>query len=80
VAIGVLVLALVTFANPNSAGGGSAPNPMNATAIGLLWAYRAAVLVAIAGGVSYVIRLVRGVRKSLEGSDAAPGDNRAVSP
>lgn len=66
IALGVLILSIVIFANPGSAGGGDVPNPMNGAVIGLLWAYRAIVLVALAGVVVYVVRLIRVLRAADE--------------
>lgn len=68
IALGVLILSIVIFANPGSAGGGDVPNPMNGAVIGLLWAYRAIVLAALVGVVVYVIRLIRSLRAAHEPS------------
>jgi hypothetical protein len=62
IAVGLLILSIVIFANPGSPGGGDVPNPINGAVIALLWAYRAIVLVALAGAVVYVVRLIRGLR------------------
>jgi hypothetical protein len=72
IAIGALVLSLVIFANPSAQGDGSVPSPANATVIALLWTYRVAVLVSIAGAVVHVVRLIRAVRMS-------PAPPRAVA-
>lgn len=66
IGVGVLILSIVIFANPGSPGGGDVPNPINGAVIALLWAYRAIVLVALAGAIVYVVRLIRGLRAAHE--------------
>ena len=62
IALGVSILALVVFSNPPEGTTSAVPNPLNGAVIALLWVYRLAVLVAIAGAVQYLIRLIRAAR------------------
>jgi hypothetical protein len=70
IALGVTVLSIVIFWNPPQTTDGKVPNPFNPAVIGLLWAYRLAVLVAIAGAVQYVVRLIRAVRATRKSVDS----------
>lgn len=62
IALGVTILSLVVFTEPPEGTGAGVPNPFSGAAVGLLWVYRAAVLVAFAGAVQYVVRIVRAAR------------------
>lgn len=62
IVVGATALAIVIFAEPQGTVE-YAPNPaLDFGVIGMLWAYRAAVLAAIAGAVVYVVRLIRALR------------------
>lgn len=67
IALGGTILSLVIFATPPARVDGAAvANPLNIAVIGLLWVYRVAVLCAFAGGVQYLVRLIRTVRTPIE--------------
>ena len=61
-ALGATILSLVIFARPPEPVDGAVANPLNSGVIGLLWVYRVAVLVAVAGAIQYLVRLIRAVR------------------
>lgn len=67
VGVGILVLVLVIFAVPSETvqevgPEATAPNPLNAGARILLWIYRLGVLLVLAGGVVYLMRIAQALR------------------
>lgn len=66
IALGAMILSLVIFAVPPEPVDGTVANPLNAGVIGLLWVYRVAILVAVAGAIQYLVRLIRAVRTPIE--------------
>jgi hypothetical protein len=67
VGVGILVLVLVIFAVPNETVQEVGPevtaqNPLNAGARVLLWVYRLGVLLVLAGGVVYLVRIAQALR------------------
>ncbi|MDR7233964.1 hypothetical protein [Agrococcus sp. BE272] len=64
-ALGVLLLAALALVPPPAEVDGSVGNPLGGGAAAGVWVYRAAVLVAIAGGVVYAVRIVRAARPSV---------------
>ena len=63
VAVGALTLGLAVIENPPGSEGGSAANPIFPL-IALLWAWRAGVLVVVAGAILYLARLFRSLQTS----------------
>lgn len=61
--IGALVLGIALLRVPQAGPDGSVPSPLSGGLVALLWVYRVAVLVAIAGAVVYVLRVIRAVRR-----------------
>lgn len=55
----VTLIVLATTSASVSASPDRVENPLGGWALALLWVYRAAVLLAVAGAVQYLVRLVR---------------------
>jgi hypothetical protein len=71
VGVGILVLVLVIFAVPSETVQEvgpevTAPNPLNASARILLWVYRLGVLLVLAGGVVYLVRIAQALRVTVK--------------
>ena len=71
VGVGILVLVLVIFAVPSETVQEvgpevTAPNPLNAGARILLWVYRLGVLLVLAGGVAYLVRIAQALRVTVK--------------
>ncbi len=69
--VGILVLVLVIFAVPSETVQEvgpevTAPNPLNAGARILLWVYRLGVLLVLAGGVVYLVRIAQALRVTVK--------------
>lgn len=61
-ALGVTVMSLAVFATPAAPVDGAVADPLAGGALALLWVYRVAVLIAVAGAVQYLVGLARAVR------------------
>jgi predicted membrane channel-forming protein YqfA (hemolysin III family) len=71
VGVGILVLVLIIFAVPSETVQEvgpevTAPNPLNAGARILLWVYRLGVLLVLAGGVAYLVRIAQALRVTVK--------------
>ncbi|SFI58758.1 MULTISPECIES: hypothetical protein [Microbacterium] len=64
--MGATILTLAVFATSAEPVDGTVANPLAGGVVALLWVYRVAVLVAVAGAVEYLVRLVRAVRAPIE--------------
>lgn len=62
VALGALTLGLAIFSVGQPTGDDTAPNPIFSV-VGLLWLWRAGVLVVLAGAIVYLVRLFRSLRE-----------------
>jgi hypothetical protein len=63
VALGALTLGLALVLAPQESGPGAGGNPIAGGLIVLLWAWRAGVVVVLAGAILYVVRLFRSLRE-----------------
>lgn len=64
VAIGVTTIIVAVTGEPVETAPGTVLSPMSGWAIVLLWAYRLAVLVTLAGAVLYVVQLFQALKAS----------------
>ena len=63
VALGALTLGLAFVLAPQESGPGAGGNPIAGALVGLLWLWRAGVLVVLAGGIVYLVRLFKSLRE-----------------
>lgn len=63
VALGAITLGLALVLSPQESGPGAGGNPIAGGLISLLWLWRAGVVVVLAGGIVYLVRLFRSLRE-----------------
>lgn len=63
VALGAITLGLAIVFAPQESGPGAAGNPIAGGVIGLLWLWRAGVVVILAGAIVYLVRLFTSLRE-----------------
>lgn len=63
VALGALTLGLAFVLSPQESGPGAGGNPIAGGLIGLLWLWRAGVVVVLAGAILYLVRLFKSLRE-----------------
>lgn len=63
VALGAITLGLALALSPQESGPGAGGNPIAGGLIGLLWLWRAGVVVVLAGAIVYLVRLFKSLRE-----------------
>lgn len=63
VALGAITLGLALVLSPQESGPGAGGNPIAGGLIGLLWLWRAGVVVVLAGAIVYLVRLFKSLRE-----------------
>lgn len=63
VALGAITLGLALVLSPQESGPGAGGNPIAGGLIGLLWLWRAGVMVVLAGAIVYLVRLFKSLRE-----------------